>query len=157
MRVGLGYDIHRVATGRRLVLGGVEIEEAFGLEGHSDADVVIHALMDALLGAAGQRDIGTYFPAGDKAYQGISSLMLLQKVREIITNMQYRVVNVDIVLVAERPRIAPFVDAMRERMSEVLGVDVSQIGLKATTNEQVGAEGRGEAMSAQAVALLQHM
>ncbi|MBV9280856.1 MAG: 2-C-methyl-D-erythritol 2,4-cyclodiphosphate synthase [Chloroflexi bacterium] len=154
MRVGIGYDIHRIREDRPLVLGGVTIPSPFGLEGHSDADVVLHALMDALLGAAALGDIGHHFPPGDARFRGISSLTLLARVHELIADAGYRLVNADMVLVAERPRIAPYVNKMRERIARVLDIGIDGIGIKATTNEGVGAEGRGEAISAHAVALL---
>lgn len=155
MRVGIGYDIHRLAMGRRLVLGGVEIAAPAGLEGHSDADVLLHAAMDALLGAAALGDIGIHFPPSDERYHGISSLELLARVRDLLARTGYRVVNIDCVVVAEAPPIAPHVAVMRQRMASVLGTEPDAIGIKATTNEQVGPEGRGEAISAQAVALVE--
>lgn len=154
IRVGLGYDIHRLSPGRALVLGGVPIPSPLGLEGHSDADVVLHALMDALLGAAALGDIGHHFPTGDERFRGVSSLQLLSSVRELVSRAGFRLVNADVVLVAERPRIAPYVARMRDQIARALEVDIGSISLKATTNEGVGPEGRGEAMSAQAVALL---
>jgi 2-C-methyl-D-erythritol 2,4-cyclodiphosphate synthase len=154
MRVGIGYDIHRLAVGRKLLLGGVEIPAAAGLEGHSDADVLLHALMDALLGATAQGDIGQHFPPDDERYRGASSLDLLARVRDLIAGQGYQVANVDVVVVAESPRIAPFVPEMRKRISAVLGIPSDAIGIKATTNEGVGPEGRHEAISACAVALV---
>lgn len=154
MRVGIGYDIHRLAVGRKLLLGGVEIPAAAGLEGHSDADVLLHALMDALLGATAQGDIGQHFPPDDERYRGASSLDLLARVRDLIAGQGYQVANVDVVVVAESPRIAPFVPEMRKRISAVLGIPTDAIGIKATTNEGVGPEGRHEAISACAVALV---
>jgi 2-C-methyl-D-erythritol 2,4-cyclodiphosphate synthase len=157
IRVGLGYDIHRLEPGRRLVLGGVEIPFPLGLAGHSDADVAVHALMDALLGAAGLPDIGTHFPPSDARFQGASSLLLLATVRDLVRAQGMSVVNADVVVVAESPKLAPHVEDMRERIASALGLSASAIGIKATTNEEVGPEGRGEAISAHAVALLQHM
>jgi 2-C-methyl-D-erythritol 2,4-cyclodiphosphate synthase len=154
MRVGLGYDIHRLVPGRSLILGGVDIPFSMGLEGHSDADVIVHALMDAILGAAGLGDIGQHFPPSDDCYRDISSLMLLARVRQLIEQHDFDVVNLDVVLVAEKPKIAEHVDQMRRRIATALGVEASVISIKATTNEGVGPEGRGEAMSARAVALL---
>jgi 2-C-methyl-D-erythritol 2,4-cyclodiphosphate synthase len=154
MRVGLGYDIHRLVPGRSLILGGVDIPFSAGLEGHSDADVVIHALMDAILGAAGLGDIGTHFPPSDDRYRDTSSLLLLDRVRQLIDHHSFDVVNLDVVLVAEKPKIAPHTDQMRRRIAAALKVEPSVISIKATTHEGVGPEGRGEAMSAQAVALL---
>lgn len=155
MRVGIGYDIHRLAVGRKLWLGGVEIPSEAGLEGHSDADVVVHAIMDALLGAAALGDIGHYFPPDDERYRGASSLDLLARVRDIVSAEGYAVENVDVVVVAESPRIAPHVADMRRRISAVLGVSFDGVSVKATTNEGMGPEGRREAISARAVTLLQ--
>jgi len=155
MRVGLGYDIHRLTPGRRLVLGGSEIPSAFGLEGHSDADVLLHAIMDALLGAASLGDIGSHFPPSDERFRDVSSLDLLARVRDLVRGNGYRVTNVDAVLVAEQPRIAPHVPEMRRRISGVLEINQDAVGIKATTNEGVGPEGRAEAISAQAVALIE--
>jgi 2-C-methyl-D-erythritol 2,4-cyclodiphosphate synthase len=154
MRVGLGYDIHRLVPGRSLILGGVDIPFSMGLEGHSDADVIIHALMDAILGAAGLGDIGQHFPPSEDCYRDISSLMLLARVRQLIEQQGFHLVNLDIVLVAEKPKIAEHAGRMRQRIAAALGVEPSVISVKATTNEGVGPEGRGEAMSARAVALL---
>jgi 2-C-methyl-D-erythritol 2,4-cyclodiphosphate synthase len=155
MRVGLGYDIHRLVPGRPLVLGGVTILSPLGLEGHSDADVVIHALMDAILGAAGLGDIGQHFPPSEEQFRGISSLLLLARVRQLLHEAGFRLVNADVVVVVEQPRIAPHALEMRRRMAEVLDVEQGAISVKATTNEGVGAEGRKEAISAQAVAAIE--
>lgn len=155
MRVGIGYDIHRLAVGRKLWLGGVEIPAPAGLEGHSDADVVLHALMDALLGAAGMEDIGHHFPPDDERYRGAASLDLLARVRDLLAGQGYQIGNVDVVVVAESPRIAPHIPDMRRRISAVLRIPVEAIGIKATTNEGVGPEGRHEAISARAVAAIQ--
>lgn len=154
MRVGIGYDIHRLVHGRPLTLGGIAIPGERGLEGHSDADVALHALMDALLGAAGLGDIGTFFPPGDEKYRGARSIDLLTQVRDMIERKGLRAVNVDIVVVAEFPRIAPYTSAMREGIATCLGIQSDAVGIKATTNEGMGPEGRGEAISAQAVALI---
>lgn len=155
IRVGLGYDIHRLLEGRRLVLGGVEIPFERGLDGHSDADVVAHALMDGLLGAAGLDDIGHHFPPGDPAYRGISSLHLLSLAGAKVTGAGYDIGNADVMIVAEEPRLGPYVPEMRRRLAHTLGVAVDRIGIKATSNEGLGAEGRGEGISAQAVVLLE--
>lgn len=155
MRVGLGYDIHRLVAGRPLVLGGVNIPFEKGLLGHSDADVVLHALMDAMLGAASQGDIGLHFPPRDERYKDASSLALLRTVTATIREAGFELVNADVVLVAEKPRILPHIPAMRERIAAASGVGPDRISIKATTNEEVGPEGRGEAMSARAVALLE--
>jgi 2-C-methyl-D-erythritol 2,4-cyclodiphosphate synthase len=154
MRVGIGYDIHRTVPGESLVLAGVEISSVVGLVGHSDADVVAHAVMDALLGASALGDIGTHFPPTDERFRGASSVLLLADVRDLIRREGWSVVNVDVTVVAERPRLAPYVWEMRRRIADALGIEAGCVGLKATTNEQVGPEGRGEAISAHAVALL---
>ena len=151
-RSGIGYDTHRFAEGRKLVLGGVEIPHVRGLEGHSDADVLTHAIADALLGAIGERDIGHHFPNTEEAIRGISSLAILQTVGEILAEKKCRIVNVDATLIAEAPKIGPHLDAMRGKISAVLGIDVLRVGIKATTNEGMGALGRGEGMAALAVA-----
>lgn len=155
MRVGIGYDIHRTAPNRRMVLGGVEIACEFGLDGHSDADVVVHALMDAMLGAAGFPDIGSHFPPDDERFRDISSLDLLRHVTDLVTAAGLSIGNVDIVVVAEQPHIRPHAPRMRAGIAEILGVDPTCVGIKATTNEGVGPEGRCEAISAQAVCLLE--
>lgn len=157
MRVGLGYDIHRTVAGRRLMLGGVEIAHELGLEGHSDADVVLHALMDALLGAASLGDIGQHFPPHDIRYRGASSVDLLGQVQDMLTQAGFATVNVDIVLVAERPRIAQHSARMREIIGATLGISTDRVGLKATTNEGMGPEGEERAMSARAVALVERL
>ena len=151
-RSGIGYDTHRFAEGRKLVLGGVEIPHVRGLEGHSDADVLTHAIADALLGAIGERDIGHHFPNTEEAIRGISSLAILQTVGEILAEKKCRIVNVDATLIAEAPKIGPHLEAMRGTISAVLGIDVLRVGIKATTNEGMGALGRGEGMAALAVA-----
>lgn len=155
MRVGIGYDIHRLEAGRGLVLGGVDIPSPAGLVGHSDADVLLHALMDALLGAASLGDIGRHFPPDDDRYNKAASLELLRQVGGMVRRRGFTPANVDLVLVAERPRIAPHVDDMRRRIAEALAISSDRVSIKATTNEGVGPEGRFEAMSAQAVALLE--
>lgn len=151
-RSGIGYDAHRFATDRRLVLGGVEIPFERGLEGHSDADVLSHAIADALLGAIGERDIGHHFPNSDESIRGISSLEILRRVGEILRERNARVTNIDATLVAEAPKIGPHLAMMREKISRSLGVTISQVGIKATTNEGMGSVGRGEGMVAMAVA-----
>lgn len=155
LRVGLGYDVHAFAEGRRLVLGGIEIPHATGLAGHSDADVLVHALMDAVLGAMRAGDIGAHFPDTDPAYEGISSLDLLSRVGGLMREAGWRLVDADTVLVLESPRISPFRDAMRAAMALALKVDPDKVGLKATTTEGLGATGRGEGVAAQAVVLLE--
>lgn len=154
-RVGYGYDVHRLVDGRRLVLGGVEIPSDRGLEGHSDADVLLHAVMDALLGAAALGDIGAHFPNTDPRYRGASSLELLRGVRALLAGRGCTVVNVDAMLLLERPAIAPHREAMRRAIAGALGVDVGCISVKATTSEGLGFVGRGEGAAAHAVATIQ--
>ncbi len=155
MRIGHGYDVHRLAAGRRLVLGGVEIPYELGLLGHSDADVLTHALMDALLGAAGLWDIGHAFPDTDPAYEGISSLLLLERVMEMLRGKGYKVSNADVTVLAQRPKLAPYIPEMREKLAEILRVDTGRINVKATTEEGLGFTGAGEGIAAHAVALLE--
>ena len=155
MRVGIGYDIHRFQEGRRLLLGGVEIESAKGLGGHSDADVVLHAIIDALLGAAGLSDIGHFFPPDDPGFAGADSRQLLARTMQMIRPLGYAVGNVDATVIAEEPRLAPYIKSMRQRIAETLEVDESRVSVKATTNEGVGGIGRGEAIAALAVALVE--
>ena len=155
MRVGIGYDIHRLVKGRKLILGGVEIAHTHGLDGHSDADVVVHAIMDALLGAAALGDIGQHFPNTDPKYKGISSLELLKHVVKLITDHRTLITNIDAMVIAEEPKLAMHIEKMRTNIAKACGIDISQISIKATTNEGVGFIGRGEAIAAQAVALLQ--
>lgn len=155
LRIGIGYDVHAFAEGRALVLGGVEVPHDRGLLGHSDADVLVHALMDAILGALREGDIGRLFPDTDPAYAGISSIDLLARVAALVEQRGFRLADADTVLVLEQPRIAPFRDEMRDRIATALGVDVSRIGVKATTTEGLGFEGRSEGVAAQAVVLLE--
>jgi 2-C-methyl-D-erythritol 2,4-cyclodiphosphate synthase len=154
MRIGIGYDVHAFAEGRRLVLGGIDVPFDRGLAGHSDADVLVHSLMDALLGAMRSGDIGQHFPDSDPAYSGISSLELLRRVAGLARDAGWRLVDADCVLVMEQPRVSPLRDAMRKAMADALGVDVDRVGLKATTTEGLGLTGRGEGVAAQAVVLL---
>jgi len=154
-RVGLGYDIHRLAADRRLMLGGIEIPHDRGLEGHSDADVVCHALADAILGALSLGDIGRHFPPTESAWKDADSTELLARVMALAASKGARVANVDVTVVAEAPRLAPHADRMRERLAPILGVPPGAVSVKATTNEGLGPEGRGEAISARAVCLLQ--
>ncbi|MGI6684294.1 MAG: 2-C-methyl-D-erythritol 2,4-cyclodiphosphate synthase [Bacillota bacterium] len=151
MRVGFGYDVHRLVEGRKLMLGGVEIPYQFGLLGHSDADVLVHALMDALLGAMALGDIGKHFPDTDSKYKGISSMLLLEKVKKLLHEKGYVVNNVDVLVVAERPKLAPFIDAMRKNIARTLETDLDRINIKATTTEGLGFTGTGEGMAAHAV------
>lgn len=149
---GIGYDVHRFADGRPLILGGVDIPHSRGLEGHSDADVLSHAIADALLGAMGLPDIGHYFPPGDPACKDIVSLRILEKCRNLAAELGYRIVNVDSTLVAEEPKVLPYRSVMRERIGEALGIPAERVGIKATTNEHMGFIGRGEGIAAMAVA-----
>ena len=153
-RVGLGIDFHRFASGRALILGGVRIPSDKGLLGHSDADVLLHAISDALLGAASLGDIGVHFPDTDPRFEGADSKKLLQAVVEMIEAHGWQVGNVDTVIIAEAPKLAPHVPAMRERIAQVLKVPVDRVGVKATTRERMGSLGRGEGMAAQCVALI---
>ena len=155
MRVGIGYDVHAFAPGRCLVLGGVDIPFDMGLEGWSDADVLTHAVMDALLGAAALGDIGSHFPPGEPEYENISSLGLLERVRGKLTDNGWRVGNIDATVVAERPKLREYIDLMREHLSRVLGIEVGCISIKASTSEGLGFTGRGEGIAAIAVALLE--
>jgi 2-C-methyl-D-erythritol 2,4-cyclodiphosphate synthase len=154
IRVGLGIDFHRFSPGRKLFLGGVEIPHELGLEGHSDADVLLHAICDALLGAAALGDIGVHFPPGDPAYAGISSLELLRRVRELLRGSGFAPQQVDATVIAEAPKISPHVAAMREAIASVLGIPRENVSIKATTPERMGALGRGEGIAALAVALV---
>lgn len=146
--------MHQLTRGRRLILGGVEIPFELGLAGHSDADVPVHALMDALLGALGAGDIGQHFPDSDPQFKGINSLLLLERVVSLVEARGYRVVNADIVVIAQRPKLAPYMPEIRRNLADVLKVEPSQVGVKATTTEHLGFTGRGEGIAAQAVALL---
>jgi len=152
---GTGYDAHRLAPGRKLILGGVEIPYDRGLEGHSDADVLCHAIADALLGAVGEGDIGHHFPNTDESIRGISSLEILRKVNSVLGRKNARAVNVDATLIAEAPKIAPHISAMREKIAAALDLETSRVSIKATTNEGLGAVGRGEGMAAMAVATVE--
>jgi len=151
MRVGTGYDVHRLEQGRKLVMGGVDIPFEKGLLGHSDADVLLHAICDALLGAAGLGDIGKHFPDADQRYKGISSLKLLGEVRSLLEQKGFRVNNIDSTIVAERPRMAPHIPAMIGNIAEAVRVDVSAVNVKATTTEGLGFAGKGEGIAAYAV------
>lgn len=153
-RTGFAYDVHRFEEGRKLVLGGVEIPGAPGLAGHSDADCAAHAAADAILGAAGLADIGFHFPPGDPSCRDIDSRRILAFAVREARESGYRIGNLDLMIVAERPRIGPWIDSMRERLGETLGIDGSRIGIKATTNEGLGAIGRGEGIAAMATVLL---
>jgi len=154
MRIGIGYDVHRLVEDRKLILGGVEIPYEKGLLGHSDADVLVHAVMDALLGAAALGDIGQHFPDTDPEYKGISSIRLLEKVGELLKEKGYSVGNIDSIIVAQRPKLLPYRPQMAENMAKALGISVDQVSVKATTEEGLSFTGSGEGMSAKAVVLL---
>ncbi len=155
LRIGMGYDVHAFAEGRRLILGGLHIEHARGLAGHSDADVLTHALMDAILGAMRAGDIGQHFPDTDPAYKGADSMELLRRVGGLMRSEGWAFVDADCVIVAQAPKLSPYRDEMRTRLAENLGVDVDAVGLKATTTERLGFAGREEGIAAYAVVLLQ--
>ena len=155
MRIGHGYDVHRLVAGRDLILGGVKIEYEKGLDGHSDADVLTHAVMDALLGAAALGDIGRHFPDTDPAYKGISSMKLLEIVGQRIAAAGYRIGNIDVTMIAQKPKLKDHIPHMVENLAQVLGVSISQINIKATTEEQLGFTGDGSGMSCHAVCLLE--
>ena len=155
MRVGIGYDVHPLTPGRRLVLGGIDIPFAQGLSGWSDADVLTHAIIDALLGAAALGDIGSHFPSGEPQYKDISSLVLLEKVVDKLLAHGWQIVNVDATIVAEKPKLGDFIDPMRQQVSQTLGIAPSQVSVKASTSAQLGFIGRGEGMAAYAIALIE--
>lgn len=155
VRIGTGFDLHPLVDGRPLVLGGVAIPFSKGLDGHSDADVLTHALCDALLGAAGLQDLGAYYPNSDPAYRGVSSLVLLEDVGRKIRAAGFEIANLDSVIIAEAPKLAPHIDGMRAALAKVLGIQTAQISIKAKRAEGVGAIGRGEGIAAQAVCLLE--
>jgi 2-C-methyl-D-erythritol 2,4-cyclodiphosphate synthase len=152
VRCGIGYDVHRLAKGRKLILGGVEIAHSYGLEGHSDADVLSHAIADALLGAIAAGDIGQHFPNTDESIRGMSSLEILKRVTELLADKKARVINVDASVIIEKPKLALHIPAMRKKIADAIGVFESNVSVKATTNEGLGAVGRGEGIAAMAVA-----
>ncbi len=155
MRIGHGYDVHRFAENRALILGGVEIPYYLGLDGHSDADVLLHAVMDALLGAAGLRDIGYHFPDTDMRYRGASSMMLLACVGELIRNKGYQVGNIDVTMIAQKPKLKDYIPQMQQNIATQLAVDIDRVNVKATTEEGLGFTGRLEGLSCHAVCLLE--
>lgn len=157
LRVGHGYDVHRLKTGRDLVLGGVTIPYDRGLDGHSDADVLTHAIMDALLGAAAAGDIGQLFPDSDAQFRGISSLELLRRVCNCLKEKNYQIVNIDATIVAQAPKLSPYREEMRENLAAAMAVDVDQVSVKATTEEHLGFTGSGEGIAAHAVALIERV
>jgi len=154
MRIGNGYDVHKLVEGRKLILGGVEIPHHLGLLGHSDADVLVHAIMDAILGALALGDIGKHFPDTDPQYKGISSITLLQHVLSLMSDFHYKIGNLDAVVICQKPKLAPFIQEMRENIAVSLASEVSRISVKATTTEELGFAGRQEGIAAQAVVLL---
>ena len=155
MRIGHGYDVHRLVEGRKLILGGVEIPYEKGLDGHSDADVLLHAAMDALLGAAAMRDIGVLFPDNDASLKGISSMLLLQEVMRRITDKGFRVGNIDVTILAQRPKLKDYIPQMKENLADALRVEPDRVNVKATTEEGLGFTGSGEGMACHAVCLLE--
>lgn len=155
MRIGMGYDVHRLTEGRKLILGGVEIPFEKGLLGHSDADVLLHAIMDALLGAAAMGDIGKHFPDTDPQYKGISSLSLLEHVGALLEGQGYLIENIDATIIAQRPKMRPHIDQMRQNIAEALKIDTDQVNVKATTEEGLGFTGTGEGISSQAVCAIE--
>jgi len=159
LRIGNGYDIHRLVPNRSLIIGGVKLDhpDGLGLDGHSDADVLVHAIMDALLGALALGDIGKYFPPDDPQWKNSNSLILLEKVRELIASRGWRVINIDSVVIAERPKLKKYIDLMRKNIAQTIDIEVDCIGVKATTNELLGPEGREEGISSQAVVLLKRV
>ena len=154
MRVGMGYDVHKLVENRKLILGGVEIPYEYGLLGHSDADVLVHAIMDALLGAAALRDIGRHFPDNDPAYEGADSIELLKKVGEMLEERMYLIENIDATVIAQKPKLLPYIDTMVKNVAEALHLEEDQVNIKATTEEGLGFTGAGEGISAQAISLL---
>ena len=157
MRIGHGYDVHRLVVGRKLILGGVEVPFEKGLDGHSDADVLVHAVMDAMLGAAALGDIGKLFPDNDDAYLGADSMELLKKVRDVLRAHGWRLGNLDATVIPQRPKLAPLIDTMRSNIADALETDVSNISVKATTEERLGFTGSGEGIAAHAVCLIEHV
>ncbi|MBU3220019.1 2-C-methyl-D-erythritol 2,4-cyclodiphosphate synthase [Clostridium algidicarnis] len=154
MRIGLGYDVHKLVEDRSLILGGVTIPNKYGLLGHSDADVLVHAIMDSILGAASLGDIGTHFPDNNLIYKDISSLSLLKKVYDLILKKGFSIGNIDATIIAEAPKLSPYIDEMRNNISSILGIDINQINIKATTEEGLGFTGSGEGMASQSICLL---
>lgn len=154
MRIGMGYDVHRLVEGRNLIIGGVTIPYEKGLLGHSDADVLLHAVSDALLGAAALGDIGKHFPDTDPAYKGISSLLLLEKVGALLEENGFLIENIDATIIAQAPKMRPYIDTMRENIAKTLGIEVNQVNVKATTEEGLGFTGMGEGISSQAICML---
>lgn len=155
MRIGMGYDVHKLVSERKLIMGGVEIPYEKGLLGHSDADVLIHAVMDSLLGAAALGDIGKHFPDTDPRYNGISSVLLLKEAGKLLKEKNYNIVNIDSTIIAQKPKMAPHIDSMRKNIADALEIDITQVSVKATTEEGLGFTGSGEGISAQSIALIE--
>ena len=156
MRIGYGYDVHRLVEGRKLIMGGVEIDYERGLLGHSDADVLLHAVMDSLLGAAALGDIGKHFPDTDERYKGISSIKLLKEVLNLINENNYCIINLDATIIAQKPKMRPYIDQMRENIADVLNMDISCVNVKATTEEGLGFTGEGLGIAANCVCLIEN-
>lgn len=156
MRIGLGYDVHKLVNNRKLILGGVDIPYEKGLLGHSDADVLIHAIMDSLLGAAALGDIGKHFPDNDNLYKGVSSIILLEKVGTLLKNSNYEIINIDSTIIAQSPKMAPYISLMRENISAALGISIDLVNVKATTEEGLGFTGSGEGISSQSICLVKN-
>ncbi|ADL11688.1 2-C-methyl-D-erythritol 2,4-cyclodiphosphate synthase [Acetohalobium arabaticum] len=155
MRVGIGYDVHQLISGEDLILGGIKIDHSSGLKGHSDADVLLHAVMDAMLGAIGAGDIGKHFPDSDPAYEGISSLKLLSEVNSLLTKQGYSIINIDVTIIAQKPKLASYLEKMEKRIAEVLDISLTKINLKATTTEGLGYIGNEAGIAAQAIVSLE--
>lgn len=155
MRVGIGYDIHTMVEGRDLILGGVKIPYEKGLKGHSDADVLIHSIIDALLGAMGEKDIGTHFPDNDMSFKNINSMLLLDKTMQIMENNGFKIVNIDSNIICQMPKLMPYIDAMKENLARMLKIDTADLSIKAKTNEQMDSVGEGNAVIAQCVCLIE--
>ncbi|MPM80911.1 2-C-methyl-D-erythritol 2,4-cyclodiphosphate synthase [bioreactor metagenome] len=155
MRVGIGYDVHKLISGRKLILGGVHIPYEKGLLGHSDADVLIHAIMDSILGACALGDIGKHFPDTKEEYNGIDSLKLLKEVSKLIMERNYKIVNIDSIIIAQSPKMAPYIETMKENISNILGIHENQINIKATTEEGLGFTGRKEGIAAQSICMIE--
>ncbi len=154
-RIGNGYDVHRLVSGRKLIIGGVDIPYSMGLDGHSDADVLLHAICDALLGACGAGDIGQYFPDTDPQWKGVSSILLLEKVGDICHQKGFRISNIDSIIVAQKPKLSPHMQSMKQNIRTALGLEEERVNVKATTTEKLGFEGNEEGISAHAIALLE--
>lgn len=154
MRIGMGYDVHKLSKGRKLILGGVEIPYEKGLLGHSDADVLLHAIMDALLGASALGDIGSHFPDTDPEYEGISSICLLEHVSKLLEKNEYKIVNIDATIIAQKPKMRPYIDQMRACIAAALRIETERVSVKATTEEGLGFTGKGEGISAQAICMI---